>query len=159
MPEREENLQVRCCFWWSYVFINLMNNFTHLLVLFSLIPSFKLQVYSVEHRYPLYTRMPPGERAAGGGRAVWGFPEWWGLSGRTLASIKLRLWGHCTSEPSTAILTIEKCMVFPSYRKSSHLSFYPYVLSTTSSPSCLSVFDISVTITVVLGVPRVLGFM
>lgn len=152
MPEREENLQVRCCFWRSYFFINLMNNFTHLLVLFSLIPSFILQVYSVEHWYPLYTRMPWGKRAAVGVRAVWGFPEWWGLSDGTLTSIKLRLWGRCTSKPSTAILTIEKCTVFPSFRNSAHLSFYPCVLFSASSPSCLSVFDISVIITVILGI-------
>lgn len=56
------------------------------------------------------------------------------------------------SKPSTATLTIEKCMGFPSFRNSVHLSFYPYVLFTASSPSCLPVFDISVIITIVLGV-------
>lgn len=121
-------------------------------MLVSLIPSFGLWVHSLEHCFLLHARIPQGKRALGRGGLVWGFPEWWGLSDRTLASIKLWLWGYSTSKPSTATLTIEKCMVFPSFRNSAHLSFYPYVLFTTSSPSCLSVFDISVIITIVLGV-------
>lgn len=95
------------------------SNFTHFLVLVSLIPSFELQVHSLEHWYLLHARMPQGKRASGGGRACVQISRGWGLSDGTLAAIKL--WGHCTSKPSTATLTIEKCMVFPSFRNCSPL--------------------------------------